>query len=424
MQSVVQENTWGGAAVNDLDFVMYYAQKADEFGRWGASPRARDRQLRAFWPTESLLASTMFTTVARYAAFGWALNGPKATVDRYAEVLNLAQFGMGWENFVIRFLIDLFSQDNGAFIEIVRLEDDEASPCVGINHLDSARCIPTGIRKQPVDYIDIHGQIHHMKAYQVLHVTEMPSPIESARGMQYCAVTRLLQAAKIMQSLSTYKHEKVSGRRHHQIHIVNGIHRKTLLDAMTQHEQEANAEGLTRYIQPLIVPTLDPTSNVGLASIDLASLPDNFDEDTAFKWYIAQLALAFGADYQDFAPLPGGNLGTAQQSEVLHLKGRGKGPALFMQMLEHLFAYQGVLPRNVHFSYGDQDVAESASAAEAKKRRAETREIQIRSGEITPQVARQIALDQGDLNENYLKLMNEANATPDVIVSSSGRQTG
>jgi len=195
------------------------------------------------------------------------------------------------------------------------------------------------------------------------------------------------------------------------IHIVSGPAKQQLEDVMRRADENADNQHLTRFIMPVILASLDPEKPVSHVEIPLASLPDNFDFDEELKWYIAQLALGFGRDYQDFAPLPGGNLGTSQQSEILHLKSRGRGPALFMKMLEHAFNFHGVMPRSITFSFAEQDLEAEGDRAKIVRLHAETRKTQIESGEITPEVARQIAVDLGDLDERYLAMMQETDVT-------------
>ena len=48
---------------------------------------------------------------------------------------------------------------------------------------------------------------------------------------------------------------------------------------------------------------------------------------------------------------------------------------------------------------------------EGAYRRAETRKQRIECGEINPAIARQIALDEGDLKEKYLHELNESDLT-------------
>lgn len=404
------------------EYVIAFASLADEFPVWGTAPAARDIKLREFWPTESVLASAVFSTVSRYAGFGWSLKGPNRQVDHYNTMYHSSDRGKGWLSLITKLLIDVFTQDNGGFLEIIRTDDDPRAPVINLNHLDSGRCIRTGRDFEPVIYRDLFGSSHLMKWYQVITVEEFPSPVESARGMQYCAVTRLLRAAQIMRDISIYKREKVSGRFNRAIHLVGGIQTRTIEDAMATQRAQADTQGLLRYIQPLVVGSLDPTARVSVDTIDLASLPDGFDEDKTMRWYINQLAQAFAGDYQDYAPLPGGNLGTAQQSDVLAEKAKGKGPRLFMSLLEHKFNWHGVMPRNVRFAFGDQDLTEDEQRTKLRVMRAEERKIRIDSGEITTEIARQLAVDAGDLDPAYLIAIGEEditvgipNQSPDTI---------
>jgi hypothetical protein len=404
--SIVSEPSDNSAGSAVSDYVLYYASFAEEIPAWGSNPRERDRLLRQFWPTEPILASAIFTTTARYAAFGWQLKGPERMVSIVERILHGSEHGQGWLPFITKILTDLFTQDNGAFFEIIRGADDPTSPVLSLKHLDSNRCIRTGRSEQPVIYYDDNNQGHKLKYYQVAMLTEFPSPIETMRGMQYCTVTRLLRASQIIKDIQTYKREKLSGRNTGAIHLVSGVQSKTIEDVLTTRQAAADAQGLTRYMRPIIIASLDPTKQVSKETIEIASLPDGFDEDTTLKWYISQLALAFGADYQDFAPLPGGNLGSAQQSETLHLKSRGKGPRLFMSMIEHIFNFHGVLPRSVRFIFGDQDVAEDTQHARMRLLHAQERSIKIKSGEISTDMARRLAVEMGDMDESYLELPN------------------
>lgn len=392
---------------------------ADTIPAWGENQNARDAQLRAFWPTEPMIASAISSTVMRYAAFGWTLNGGPRTVEIVRRVLHSVEMGKGWIPFIEKVLLDYFTQDNGGFIEMVRTEDSEDAPVISMNHLDSGQCRLTGDPVTPVYYTDRKGNTHALKYYQVAHIVDMPSPIERYYGQQYCALTRMLAAAQVARDILQYKSEKLSGRYHRSIHLVSGVQTKTINDALEEQRLIFDARGTVRYIQPAIIASLDPTARVSHAQVDLAGLPDGFDEEVANRWYINQIALALGSDYQDFAPLPGGNLGTSTQSEVLHLKSKGKGPALFMHLLEQHFNMHGVMPRNVTFQFGEQDVTENLERAKLQMIRAQTRAMQISSGEIDAKMARQIAVDQGDLELEYLAMIGEGNATPDTIVTSS-----
>lgn len=404
-----------GAGIGNI--IISVASAADAIPAWGAGDR--DKFLRTFWPTEYAFASALFTTVAQYCSFGYTLSGPPRSVRIAQEVLSSFQFGKGWEGFFTPVLIDYFTQDNGAFIEIVRTDDDFRAPVITLNHLDSQKCTRTGRHEEPVIYTDSRGKNHLLKWYNVVDLTEFPAPVESALGKQYCVLTRIMRAAQIIRDISIVKSEKAGGRFTRQVHLVSGVQSRIIEDAMKQKQSEADAAGLMRYVQPLIVASLDPTARVTKETIDLASVPEDWDEEKSLQSYITMLAMAFGSDYQNFAPLPGGGLGSSSQSKILNMKSRGKGPGLFMRKVERLFNFHGLLPSTVTLTFGEHDAAEQMERAELRKSRAEYLEILTRASLITPEVGRQILVDNGDLDERYLMMMREENATDDVRATST-----
>lgn len=401
--------------------IIWIARMADGMEPWGSSPKLRDKQLREFFPTENFLISALGVVCSRNAAFSWSLDGPGRTVNLYQDILLNANLGEGWVSFMVKLSMDLYTQDSGAFVELIRQDDSPMSPVVGINHLDAGRCYPTGNPENPVIYMDRLGKLHAMKPHQIVNIHEMPSAIEHpAFGplytLQYCAVTRLLRAAQILRNTAIYKEEKTGGRFERAIHLVKGITAKQINDALAQQATKADLRGLLRYIQPLVVTSVSPTADIGHETIELATLPDSWNEKEQFELYITAIAMAFLSDYQEFAPLPGGNLGTSAQSYILHMKSRGKGPGLFMKLISHLMNFQGVLPKNVQFKWSEMDVEAEQAQAEISKLRADERAVRIQSTELTPAAARQIARDIGDLSPELFTALGGSDITPNVTL--------
>jgi hypothetical protein len=414
----------GGFEIPQLEgmtLVAQFAEAADTIPLWGTAPGTRDRALRAFWPGEPIFASALLDTVAKYAAFGWSLEGGPRTVAAMQDVLHGADQGAGWIPMISKVLIDLYTQDNGAFIEVVRADRTPISPVTAINHLDSGRCVRTGDPMNPVVYYDIEGQGHLMPYYTIVVLSEMPSPDERMRGVQFCALTRCLRMAQIMRDIQVYKREKISGRFVKQIHLVSGMSTKLIDDALLQHQAAADNRGLVRMIQPLVLGTLDPTAKVDHVAIDLAGLPDGYDEEVTMRWYITQLAMSFGTDYSDFAPLHGAAGRTASTQTNAQMRSRGKGPQLFMRTLEHALNWHGVLPKNVRFKFGEQDYAASIEKYQALKEYAVALQIAVEMGALTPQVARQMLADEGYLPQVYLDLMRDPDPTDQIVQAGSDR---
>lgn len=383
--------------------ILSVAQASQTIVPWGVDPRTRDKQLRSFWISEPWLASVVYSVSIRNASFVWEIRGsdpskptPKHTAKAVEQVLKHSNRGKGWKNLILKTCIDMFCQDNGAFWEIIRIKNRPDSAVINISHLDAAQCQRTGDPEYPVIYTDREGREKVLRWWQVRTIEEFPSPIENALDLQYCATTRCLLAAEIIQSISVYKQEKVGGTFTKAIDAVSGITQQNIDDALAIAQEQNLNKGLFRFSLPVIVPGIDPTSPLSHIHIDLASLPDNFNEDTSFKWYVAQLAAAFGVDYQEIAPLMTGNLGSSQQSEIMHLKTRGKGPAVVMGMFESLIN-DGLIPSNVEFVFLEQDLRSESEKADARFTRAKDRAMRLQSGELDPKAARQLAIQDGDL---------------------------
>jgi hypothetical protein len=359
----------------------------------------RDRQLRDFWPTESYLAGAVANVSFRNSVFDWEIRGGGVKVQQaVTDILLSAIAGdsFGWVPFIQKFSQDLYTQDNGSFIELVRDEGMDANsrfkgalaPVLGIAHLDSNQCSRTGNPEYPVVYTNRDGEKHKLQWFEVIPFSDYPSAIEKMNGVGYSACTRILRMAQVARSILIFKDEKISGRQYKQIHFVSGVSRQDIKDEMVRGQEEANNSGMIRFILPAILASLDPEKPVSTATIDLASLPDGFNFDEDMKWYISGLALGFGVDYQEFAPLPGGNIGSSQQSMILHRKGSGKGPAVFMRMISEGFRNYGVLPRNVEMRFNDKDEQEELEKQQVRSKALEEYAMAIRNFILTPGAAR------------------------------------
>lgn len=407
--------------------VLYINNFSNTIEAWGRNWVRRDEQLRKFWPTEPFLASAISSVVMTRAALSWELTGPPKSVARIQEILNNSDFGKGWQSLMIKLSIDIATQDNGGFLEVIRDkpkpgQKPESAPVLGLGYLASSSCLRTGNPREPVIYVDAKGGYHRLRWYQVITFEEIPVGLPESPGIdrQICFVSRVLKAAEIVKDINIYHSEKVSGRFARAIHLVGGVAQHEIENIQKAGQLDADNSGLQRYLQPLILAALDPNAKVSHEQIDLASLPDAFDWDVLMKWYISLIAMAAGGDFQDFAPLPGGNLGTASQSETLHRKSQRKGHALWMKMIEHKLQAAKVIPPNVSFRFMQQDAAAELEQVELSATRATTRQVLVESGQIDINVARQMAVDDGDLKQEYLVMMGDVDQTPSITLPDDG----
>lgn len=378
----------GAASVMTL--TLQIASAADAIVKWGLNVTARDRQLREFWPTESYMAGAITNTCFRDAVFDWEMRGSSDAINQVTtDMLQTAIAGdmIGWIPFVLKFSQDLRTQDNGAFIEIIRDPSVDATskfkgpmaPVVGIAHMDSALCTRTGNPQYPVIYRDRDGVDHKLAWYEVIAFSDFPSASEKMNGVGVCAVSRALRLAQIMRSIAMFKDEEVSGRNVKRISLVGGVGQQQIKDAIARTQEEANNKGFSRYIEHSVLASLDPEKPVSVAEVNLASLPEGFDYDQEMQWYISGLALDFGVDYQEFAPLPGGNIGSASQSVMLNKKSSGKGPRIWMDTISNAFKVYGVIPRGTTMVFNDKNDQEELEKQEVRTKALEEAAIAARS---------------------------------------------
>ena len=445
--------------------ILQIASVADEAPSWPSL--LRDQYLDRFWPQEPFLAGAIFSVASRNASFRWEVTGLRRQAAWAQELLSQADFGRGWQSLMMKLTVDLLTQGNGAFLEIIRparaklfssgssydairaphpetntptwfpynrrtgkfmynlrrgkdfsITDSPLDLPVGIAHLDSQKCSRTNDPSRPAYYTDDNGRQHLLSSHQVVPLSEMPSPRKQHHNHQHCAVDRALRLSQIIRDMLIYKHEKVSGRFARAIHLTN-IDAEIIQDAVDQSEQNADNKGLIRYSQPIVASTVDPNARASIETIELASLPDGFSEDTSLRWYVAGLALDLGVDYGFLAPLPGNRLGTGTQAETAERQAKGKSSRLFINLMEHTINWGGILPRCTAFRFNTPDPYEESERDRALGRRARSLSILIKAGVITPEVAAQIAADSGDLDPQYLSLMGLADLTPVVTVSGN-----
>lgn len=397
------ENT----SLQNFAFTFNIASSADTIYPWGLNTLVRDRQLREFWPTEPNLAGAMANMCLRNSALDWVIKHRSTRVETAVTDMLKSALGppgqIGWSGKETAISEDYYSTDNGAFEEIIRDPGidanskfkDEKAPVIGIGHLDSGKCQRTGDPLVPVIYTDRHGVLHKLRWFEVIPFCEMPSPITTMNGVGICAVSRILRAAQIMKSIAILTDEMVSGRNFKKINIVGGVSRSDVEDARKRGQEQADNLGHLRYIEHLILCGLDPEKPVSVATIDLAGFPTDFNYDIYMKWYISTMALAFVTDYQELAPLPGGNIGSSAQSEVLNLKSRAKGLSVYMRSKVEAYKTYGVLPRDCEMIYDDKNQAEELERQEVRTKALEEAAIAARSGIIPPENIRQDLVRRG-----------------------------
>lgn len=366
--------------------------------------RARDAMLTTTPLMEGMWAAAIYKAKTKLAALGWEVSDTQEsqTRARRAQQLLLHFDGRRYVPGFSKVVDDFTLTDNGAFVEVVRASKAAGSRILGLMHLDSLRCWRTGDAENPVLYCDMLGREHVLKAHQVLDFVDEPSPRVELRGVGRCAATRAFRTILKLAAVETYFHEKVTGDRNLAIHIISGLQPDQLKDAIATGREENARRGYVYHKGSLVLPVMGDVAP-SLITIPLAEIPDGFDIETERKDAYLRYANAIGIPVQDVQPLSGQGLGTGTQTVILAEESEGQGLAAFRKDWEHALN-EYVFPESTTFSWSNaHDLRDQKAQAEIEAIRATTRATRINSGEIDPAMARQIAVDAGDLDRELVE---------------------
>lgn len=351
--------------------IFGWATQHDDCPAWWSL--ARDEYLRKFWKSETILSGALYTVQSKIKTTGYKVDGPPRQVSYWSDFFANADFGKGWGELVSKFVEDVFTQDNGGWLEITG-PGDPRGPLTGrpdgLAHLDAAQIYRTGNLEYPVIYRHpLTGQRNLIHNSRVINVTSMPSPMETMWGVGFCAVSRVLIAARILKYISEFKEEKLGARPYRGILRAQGYQPKQVQDAMKDAEEAANNKGFIRFMPFVILASYNPGVDTALELVDFAGLPDNYNERETIDIYWDILAACFGVDRNEFAPIRSGQLGSGQQSGVQNEKAKAKGVAEVFKEIERQFNWK-LLPASTQFAFDNVNDEEDAALADLKTKKA------------------------------------------------------
>lgn len=360
----------------------------------------RDVALRNVYRRGGLWASAVNIAVTRMMVAGYELDGDIALrVRRAREML-----GAGWIDLVTKVGADYCTTDNGGFIEIVRASKAYGSRVIGFVRLSSLRCIRTGDPERPVIYCDQLGRYHELRAHQVAEFADMPD--DDLYGVGLSATSRAWDYIYEHRAVNAYFKEKATGRRPLELVFMAGMGDNGIRQAILSAQEDADRQGRQSYMGVAI--TGNPNDvPLKVERVPLASLPDGFNQQTHEELTQIRFAATLGIDPSDLNPRLIGNraLGAGSQAQVLDEKQDSKGLIAlrqkFVQWLNDTDRWH-TLPGGVTFAWSERDLRDQKARADISQTRAATRAAQIAAGEIDAAEARQLAVDAGDLPENFI----------------------
>ena len=328
----------------------------------------RDIILAKFWKSEPILAGAVYSMSAKMTALSWTVMGDKKEAKYYAEIFSGAASmgGYDWGSFISATAQDFYTTDRGSFWETPREGNRVYGKLADLGHIDSLQCAMTGNSKKPILYLsEVTGQYKLFRPGEFIHFASMPSPREMYFGQGLCATSRAWRAAKLLMGLHDYDEEKLSNLPPEGVAAVSGLTMDEFQDALAMWRASRESRNSLTFPQVLWLVGSMPNASINLDFIGFSEIPESFDRSTVVEQYINTLALVFGVDAREFWPISTSTLGTASESEIQHMKAKGKGPGEFVSIIERKL--NGELPEGVEFAFDTQDIAEDKQAAEIAK---------------------------------------------------------
>lgn len=432
----------------DLQGIAFHIHSfADELPGWWS--RQRDRFLRTILHNEPISSGVVFGEVARVQNMPFTLTHEDDNQDELAkwqQVLQLADFGKGFNTFVAKLALDRLSQDNGCHFEILGDGDiqyvtetfyrriigqdgketelpyesrflakgERTSEAKGIAYLDSGQCWRTMNPEWPIIYENPFSGLR-----TVLHWTRVSSGAQFVQGYELgrnlglCALSRAYMTIRHIQSVNLYYFEKITGQSP-ELYVANQPVAK-LEQAITGGIFNRDNKGQLVFSDPIII--APKSGGVGaqelkISKVGLRDVPDGFDYKTQIDIAVNALALAFGVDVREiWAATQTG--ATKADAEIQDIKTTGKGRADILSYLENEINWR-VLPPEITFRFDEVDDLADERKARIRKIRVDTRATQIQSGELNLIEAREMAAEFDDIMPEFLERVATADDMTDV----------
>lgn len=435
----VTEQANAPAGVMSLYFPALYGRQAGQLPmdlplRWA---RRRDYILASTIDHNVMWANAVAKAISKQCALGWSVEDKAKSerrVERARAILLGANMGQGWVPFLTQHLQDYLLTDNGAFVEVIRADLHPRSRVLGIQHLDSARCTrlndedlwpwrhhiaerfdcsPDDVHSHnfPVIYTDLAGRPHLLWRWQVICLVDMQSPRIEHRGTGFCAASRAYDAIFKDTALERYVTEKITGSRPLEIHLVNGIQAGQLDGAVRAADDAQRSKGFVQYKGVIVVPAMKMDANIGGYRIPISEVPDGFEPAKERENTYLKYANALGIPVRDLMPAPAG-LNSGQTAIVEAEAAEGTGLAAWRKQFLHALN-EWVLPESTEFGWDGTNLRDEKDRADIAKVRADTRAVMVKTGELTPKQALQLAVDASDAPAEFIP----DDATPNDLLT-------
>lgn len=379
--------------------------------------RWRDKELERFTLNADQLKSSIYKVTTKFQSIKPIIEPRDTSIKLHrkqaefyqSSLIEMSDMGGGYNQLLSKYLWDLFTKDNGAFIEVLGDGDKNGpiqGPSMGLNSLDSTRCQRTSSPEFPVIYTDTDGQRYRLHYTRVIYISQQPATQAEMYGVGLCWVSRCINIAQNLVDIAIYKQEKLGSRPLRQMIIGKGIDAEQIWDAIFMANESMDSQELAKYAKSVIVGDANRT-DIDITTIDLSSVPDGFDEKTSTDLGMFLISLAGGFPPRDLWPATTTGA-TKADAMFQHIGGSAGYESILNQFAFQLGGspsglrhYAGkFLPPYLKIRYDVVDDQQDQMQADVKFRRSETRERDIEDGVIDIRIAREQALSSGDLTQS------------------------
>lgn len=382
---------------------------------WNVDSRRRDAWLSTFWRREPHLAGVLNSVVAIDKNRGWTLTGGRMKVRRYETILRRNTLAApdlaGWRDFMTTQSMAYYTSDIGAIAEIGR--EGEGGPLRALYHLDTTKCYLTGDVERPLRYINTKDA---WAADDYFRVPSLPSIDENMRGLGICALSRVLDLARLMVAIYMHDEEKLLARAPKGLLLLQGITEEQWSTAMRARDAKLD-ERERQYFGAVAVLASEGLENVDAKLVALSQLPDGFNLEQFTNLLMYGYALAFGYDPIEFWPVAAGALGRGRETEIQDEKATGKGATDFV--LGYQENLQDLLPEDVLYEFEERN--DDANLKRAELTRAWAEAIAVLAPGVPlldAQEARSLLAEQGIIPAEWTEIDEE------LAVSDEGVERG
>lgn len=367
----------------------------------------RDLYLRDFVKTSDHVSSAKFAIVTRLTATPIRILAKNQNIQIHKErrdemayrLNNYSGFGEGWESEYNLFLDDVFTCDNGGFLEIMG-DGNEWEPiyglAYGVRHLDSSLCTRTDNPNYPVIYWDYRtGEQKVMHWKRIIRLSLNPSTDARMCKVGVSSVSRCLNMAERLIGQTNFILEKLGSRPLRAILTASGVSPEQMKMALAAAEIANDNARLTRFSKLVALATVDGKIDIDL--VDLAKLPDGFDEEISTQIAMTLIATAFGVDLREIWTQNGSGA-TRADAVVSHMKSRGKTIGFITGFMEKQLNLK-FLPDYLALTFDQNDDEADEMSTNLRVKRAQTNAQLLKASINSVRTVRQNQVRDGDISE-------------------------